>query len=121
MYIQSDIIIHTDIKNVINMWVTDIYNGNYSIIDCTEKEYNKFIMVMIQKMMIPNLIVLTCYEEMAHEIYLENAAENYLLGNNNNNNENAYIHDIFGDGNDSSFSEFEKSQSDFFSYFDSDC
>ena len=41
MYIQSDIIIHTDIKNVVNMWVTDIYNGNYEIINCTEKEYNK--------------------------------------------------------------------------------
>ena len=41
MYIQSDIIIHTDIKNGINMWVTDIYNEDYSLINCTEKEYNK--------------------------------------------------------------------------------
>ena len=41
MYIQSDIIIHTDIKNVINRWVKQEYNGNYEILDCTEKEYDE--------------------------------------------------------------------------------
>ena len=41
MYIQSDIIINTDIKNVINKWVKQEYNGNYSIKDCSEKEYDE--------------------------------------------------------------------------------
>ena len=41
MYIQSDIIIHTDIKKQINKWVKTEYNGNYSIKDCTEKEYDE--------------------------------------------------------------------------------
>ena len=41
MYIQSDIIIHTDIKNVINRWVKQEYNGNHLIKDCTEKEYEE--------------------------------------------------------------------------------
>ena len=95
MYIQSDISMHTDIKNVINMWVTDIYNGNYSIIDCTEKEYNKIyydydtddiydsdLDSITPLMNFTNFYYferyydnLTRYEEMAHEIYLENAVE----------------------------------------------
>ena len=99
MYIQSDIIIHTDIKNVINMWVSDIYNGNYEIIDCTEKEYNKIYYdydsddvydseydSITPLMNFTNYYFeryrdnLICYEEMEHEIYLENAVEQFLCG-----------------------------------------
>ena len=124
MYIQSDIIIHTDIKNAINMWVTDIYNGDYSIINCTEKEYNKIYfdydsediydssdcVSNSQLMNFYNYYFeryydsLKCYEEMAYEYYLENAAENYLLGEYNNYDEE-YINGSFISIDDSDFSD----------------
>ena len=121
MYIQSDIIIHTDIKNVINMWVTDIYNGNYSIIDCTEKEYNKIYYdydtddiydsefdSITPLMNFTNYYFeryydnLTCYEEMEHEIYLENAVEQFLCGCNN---DEEYINGQYIEIDDSDFSD----------------
>ena len=94
MYIQSDIIIHTDIKNVINMWVTDIYNRDYSLINCTEKEYNNIYFdndsediydssdceSNSQLMNFYNYYFeryfdsLKCYEEMAYKYYLVNTA-----------------------------------------------
>ena len=111
-----------DIKNVINMWVTDIYNGIYEIIDCTEKEYNKIyydydtddiydtsdLDIITPLMNFYNYYFeryydnLTCYEEMDHEIYLENALEQFLCGC------NEYDEDIINEYieiNDSDFSD----------------
>ena len=106
------------------MWVTDIYDGDYSLINCTEKEYNKIYFDYdsedindssdcesnSQLMNFYNYYFeryydsLKCYEEMTHEYYLENAAENYLLGEYNN-NEEEYINGPFIEINDSDFSD----------------
>ena len=121
MYIQSDIIVHTNIKDVINLWVTDIYNGNYEILDCTEKEYNKIYYdydsddiydsefdSITPLMNFTNYYFeryrdnLICYEEMQHEMYLENAVEQFLCGCNN---DEEYINGQYIEIDDSDFSD----------------
>ena len=122
MYIQSDIIIHTDIKNIINLWVHDIYNGNFEIKDCTEKEYNKIYYnydtddiydtsdsdSVTPLMNFTNYYFaryrdnLICYEEMEHEIFLENAVEQFLCGCHN---DEEYINGQYIEIDDSDFSD----------------
>ena len=119
MYIQSDIIINTDTKNVINMWVTDIYNGNYEILDCTGKEFNKIyydydsdydseLDSITPLMNFSNYYFeryrdnLICYEEMEHEIFLENSIEQFLCGCHN---DEEYINGQYIEIDDSDFSD----------------
>ena len=60
MHIQSDIVKKNELKKAIIMWLTDIYNGNHALIDHTEKNKIKFIMIIFQKiyMILQNVIVL---------------------------------------------------------------
>ena len=96
MYIQSDIVKNTDIRNIISIWVHDIYNGKFSLKDCSVSEHNNYysdesvadVDSIDESLPLLNFTNYYFYvyknQDISNDDYLENAVEIYLNSGSDN-------------------------------------